>query len=376
VGGEPFVKVLDFGIAKHPPGALEDLTDAQRFMGTARYTSPEQLVSARDVDYRTDLWALAVVAYEALTGQLPFQGETIGAQTLKVHAGGFAVPTTLRPELPSAVDAWAARALRQDAAGRFVSAPELAEALEQALRQTRGEEQAARPARVEAEISKAPAAPAAPSVQERYATMVSGSAPPHSRSTQEISIGARRIRIMQGNLVQAGADAGVEALVNATDERLSGSNGVDLAIHSAAGPMLREMTGRLGGCPVGRAVLTGAGQIPPPVRFVLHAVGPAFERERKAECDGLLRSVYRECLRLADGNNIRSLAFPTISTGTSGSYGITDAASIALGEVADHLAGPARVVDLVVFVLFSSKHYAAFAEALEATARSRGGMAS
>ena len=79
VGGEPFVKVLDFGLAKQPPGMNRIMTDSGRVMGTPLYMSPEQLVSAKYVDHRTDVWALGAVAYEALTARPPFQGASMPA---------------------------------------------------------------------------------------------------------------------------------------------------------------------------------------------------------------------------------------------------------------------------------------------------------
>jgi eukaryotic-like serine/threonine-protein kinase len=130
--GEPFVKILDFGVAKLDQSGTMNATSTGSLLGTPLYMSPEQLLSAKHVDYQADLWALAVVTYQALTGGLPFVGDTVGALSVAVHAGTFAPPSARRPGLPPAVDAWMARALQRDPNARFRSAKEMAEALEHA----------------------------------------------------------------------------------------------------------------------------------------------------------------------------------------------------------------------------------------------------
>ena len=129
-----FVKVLDFGVAKMlardeaaPP--VEGLTEAGVVIGSAPYMSPEQLEGSSAVDLRADLWSLAVIAYEALTGALPFQGGslvTVGAAVLR---GTYPLPSVLAPNLPRAIDAWFAKALSVDPGGRFGSAREMVTAL-------------------------------------------------------------------------------------------------------------------------------------------------------------------------------------------------------------------------------------------------------
>ncbi|MGK4005445.1 serine/threonine-protein kinase [Sorangium sp. So ce1036] len=128
VEGEPFTKVLDFGIAKQVGAAIQ-MTSTGETLGTPLYMSPEQLGDIKRVDHRTDLWALGVVAYEALTGTPPFTGITLLALALAVQRGAFQRPTALRPELPAALDAWMARALAIDMEARFGAAMDMAEAL-------------------------------------------------------------------------------------------------------------------------------------------------------------------------------------------------------------------------------------------------------
>ncbi|WP_437311929.1 serine/threonine-protein kinase [Sorangium sp. So ce388] len=131
VDGETFVKVLDFGIAKR----ARDLrvTTTGNVVGTPLYMSPEQLISAKDLDFRADLWSLGVVAYHAITGQVPFFADSIVALTLVVHAGRFKPPSALRPDAPPALDDWMRRALQLDPSARFGSAREMADALDRAL---------------------------------------------------------------------------------------------------------------------------------------------------------------------------------------------------------------------------------------------------
>ncbi|MDI3290010.1 protein kinase [Polyangium sp. 15x6] len=133
IDDETFVKLLDFGIAKMGPDSSLGATTTGSMMGTPLYMSPEQLLSARRVDHRSDLWSIAVVAYYAITGRVPFHGETVGALGVAVHTGTFHLPSTLRPDVPPAVDAWFQRMLRRDPAERFGTAKEMAEALEQAI---------------------------------------------------------------------------------------------------------------------------------------------------------------------------------------------------------------------------------------------------
>jgi serine/threonine-protein kinase len=132
-GGELFVKLLDFGIAKGGEMSIAgSTTRTGSFIGSPFYMSPEQVVGAKDIDFRSDLWSLAVVAFEALTGQKPFHAETVGALALKIHRDPLPIPTSVNPQLPPAVDKWFEKACCREAAGRFASAKEMADALAQA----------------------------------------------------------------------------------------------------------------------------------------------------------------------------------------------------------------------------------------------------
>lgn len=139
------VKLLDFGVAKREGVEPLELTHTGVFIGTPFYMSPEQLVDPRTVDHRTDLWAVGVVAYVCLTGQLPFQANNLAALSVAIHAGEVTAPTRIRSELPGAVDAWMRRALAREREDRFASATELAEAFEHAIFQPRPDSERAPP---------------------------------------------------------------------------------------------------------------------------------------------------------------------------------------------------------------------------------------
>jgi serine/threonine-protein kinase len=94
--------------------------------------SPEQLLSAKHVDSQCDLWSLAVVAYRATTGHLPFTGDTLGALALKVHEARFLPASAHRPDVPPALDAWFVKAFQRDPALRFASLKELVQSLSRA----------------------------------------------------------------------------------------------------------------------------------------------------------------------------------------------------------------------------------------------------
>jgi serine/threonine-protein kinase len=131
--GAIFVKLLDFGVAKLGAEA-SDLTNTGAMVGTIAYMSPEQLLDARNVDHRADLWSLAVVAYRALTGQQPFKDDNgLGALVLSVDRGQFAQASSLVPGIPESVDPWFARAFMRQADARFANAKDMANDLALAL---------------------------------------------------------------------------------------------------------------------------------------------------------------------------------------------------------------------------------------------------
>jgi O-acetyl-ADP-ribose deacetylase (regulator of RNase III) len=152
----------------------------------------------------------------------------------------------------------------------------------------------------------------------------------------------------------------VDAVVNAANASLLGGGGVDGAIHRAAGPELLAECRALGGCPTGEAKITGGYNLP--AKFVIHTVGPVYKGGNRGERD-LLASCYRESLTLAKENGCQSVAFCAISCGAYG-YPIADAATIALGTVAEFLA-KSEVPRRIVFALFSDDDLDAYSKAWE-----------
>jgi serine/threonine-protein kinase len=98
-------------------------------MGTPYYMSPEQVIGAKGIDHRTDVWALGIVAFECLTGQKPFDAETIGGLAVSICSGLMPIPSVMNARLGVDVDRWFARACARDVAVRFSSAKEMADAL-------------------------------------------------------------------------------------------------------------------------------------------------------------------------------------------------------------------------------------------------------
>jgi eukaryotic-like serine/threonine-protein kinase len=129
--GEPFVKVLDFGIAKDSKMTELGMTGTGAMVGTPYYMSPEQVMSAKHVDHRTDVWAITLVAYYALTASVPYTADNLGALCVEICSGNVAPPSTFRPDLGPAIDAFFAKALSRDINQRFQTAKELATAFDQ-----------------------------------------------------------------------------------------------------------------------------------------------------------------------------------------------------------------------------------------------------
>lgn len=154
-----------------------------------------------------------------------------------------------------------------------------------------------------------------------------------------------------------------DAIVNAANTSLLGGGGVDGAIHRAAGPELlaecHMIRARQGGCPVGQAVITGAGRLP--TQFVIHTVGPTWVDGKYNESK-LLADAYRNSLQLAVENNVRSLAFPNISTGIY-RFPKQLAAEIALRTVKEFSLS-AQLPTTVTFVCFDEENYQIYRELL------------
>ncbi|MBI4706240.1 MAG: serine/threonine protein kinase, partial [Deltaproteobacteria bacterium] len=132
--GDICVKVLDFGIAKQTKAQSHSVvTSTGAMVGTPEYMSPEQVLSGKEVDFHSDLWSLGVVVYHALTGRVPFTGETLGSLCVAIAGGSFPAASAIRAELPPGIDRWLARALANLPDERFGSAREMAAELKKAV---------------------------------------------------------------------------------------------------------------------------------------------------------------------------------------------------------------------------------------------------
>ena len=157
--------------------------------------------------------------------------------------------------------------------------------------------------------------------------------------------GSQRIAIIAGDITQQR----VEAIVNAANTSLLGGGGVDGAIHRAAGPELLAECRALGGCATGQAKITRGCKLP--ARWVIHTVGPVWHDGRHGE-DELLASCYRSCFALVELHGIKTVAFPSISTGAYG-FPMDRAARIAVRETTNFL-DRNQPVEKVVLVCFGA----------------------
>jgi O-acetyl-ADP-ribose deacetylase len=162
------------------------------------------------------------------------------------------------------------------------------------------------------------------------------------------------LALMRGNIVEVQVDA----IVNAANSGLRGGGGVDGAIHRTGGPSIMEECRKIGGCPTGGAVTTTAGKLP--AKYVFHAVGPIYSGSRDDE--RLLTSAYQSCLNLAEQYQIKSIAFPSLSTGIYG-YPLELAAPIALRTIIEHIQKPTNLQQ-VLMVLFGESAYKVHEQAL------------
>lgn len=176
-------------------------------------------------------------------------------------------------------------------------------------------------------------------------------------NTPTLQIGNTKIELVQGDITEQDVDA----IVNAANNKLAGGGGVDGAIHRAGGPRIMEECRKIGNCPTGQAVATGGWNLQ--ARYVIHAVGPVYYRGKAGEPQ-MLADAYRNSLREAVEHHVKSIAFPSLSTGAY-RYPLEEAAPIALSAVAEYLQSQPHAIELVRFVLFDSKTFGVFGTELE-----------
>jgi O-acetyl-ADP-ribose deacetylase (regulator of RNase III) len=179
-------------------------------------------------------------------------------------------------------------------------------------------------------------------------------------SEAEFHVGTAKILLVQGDIT----DMATDAIVNAANSSLMGGGGVDGAIHRRGGPKILEECRRLrasewpNGLPTGEAVITSGGNLK--TKHVIHTVGPVWRGGNHNEPE-LLAEAYRNSLRLAVSKGLKTIAFPSISTGAYG-YLVEKASRTALATVKEFLMKEDKL-DAVVFVLFSKNDLETYKEA-------------
>lgn len=177
----------------------------------------------------------------------------------------------------------------------------------------------------------------------------------------QTKVNKSRLTLIKGDITEQET----EAIVNAANTSLLGGGGVDGAIHRAGGPAILEeckkIRAKQGGCPTGEAVITTGGNLK--AKYVIHAVGPVWSGGERKE-DVLLHNAYKNSLSLARDKGLRSLSFPSISTGAYG-FPTERAAGVALSAVRDFL--EEHIFEEVRFVLFSPEDLRIYEEIWEKT---------
>lgn len=173
----------------------------------------------------------------------------------------------------------------------------------------------------------------------------------------EKMIGQTLLVVLEGDITQQDT----QAIVNAANSRLAGGGGVDGAIHRAGGPEIMAQCRQLGGCPTGQAVITTGGLLK--AERVIHTVGPIYQGTPQDA--RLLASAYRSSLDLAAAHGLRSLAFPSLSTGAYG-YPLEEAAPVALRALSEGIQAHPGAFDQVRVVLFGHQALEVYSRALAA----------
>ena len=178
----------------------------------------------------------------------------------------------------------------------------------------------------------------------------------------EFQVGTAKVQLIRGDIT----DVEVDAIVNAANSSLMGGGGVDGAIHRKGGPTILEECRRIratewpDGLPTGKAVITSGGNLK--ARFVIHTVGPVWMGGFHVEAE-LLKQAYKNSLKLAVAKELKTIAFPSISTGAYG-YPVEDASRIAVKAIKEFLEKEDNL-ERVVFVLFSERDFQVYLRTAE-----------
>lgn len=176
-----------------------------------------------------------------------------------------------------------------------------------------------------------------------------------------VRLGLCELQLLKGDITTVAVDA----IVNAANAQLAGGGGVDGAIHRAGGQEIMDeldsIRQQIGHCDTGSAVATGAGKLP--AKFVFHAVGPVYRDGRSGEPEAL-ESCYNTCLQMAVERGVKTISFPSISTGVYG-YPIGDAAAIAVRTIAAWLEQHSSPLHTVKLIQFSDGDHAVYREQAE-----------
>lgn len=166
-----------------------------------------------------------------------------------------------------------------------------------------------------------------------------------------------RISVIQGDITKLDVDA----ITNAANEAMLGGGGVDGAIHRASGPLLLDECRKVGGCPTGEARITGGYNLP--AKYIIHTVGPVWDGGGYGE-PALLASCYQNVLSLAEQHEVKSIAFPCISTGVYG-YPKAEACDVAVSTTLEWL-GDHVLPERVIFCCFGDDDYELYQRRLQA----------
>ncbi|MCK4797077.1 MAG: O-acetyl-ADP-ribose deacetylase [Spirochaetes bacterium] len=172
----------------------------------------------------------------------------------------------------------------------------------------------------------------------------------------ELKVNGTTIKLIKGDITKEKVDA----IVNAANSLLKGGGGVDGAIHQAGGPVIlnecKKIIAKLGKLPTGEAVITTGGNLP--AKYVIHTVGPVWSNENKGENE-LLKNAYYNSFKLGAQKGIKSIAFPSISTGIYG-YPFKKASIIALASTLKFLQNEKHEYKEIRFITFSDRDYSIF----------------